>query len=591
MSSNEKATDSGRSRGRDIALNVGAIAGLICVLAAVASFLFGIKPLIFRSGSMSPDIPTGALALSRATPAAGLQVGDVVSVDNQQGTRITHRVHEIVSSDGSTSVLILKGDANKDADLTPYTVTEADRVFVSVPGLGYVVSWLSSPAAIFLGGALVGGVMVLAFGPGSKRKDDDDSDSGSGSDTDGGTPEAPDPVGPPPAAYAHAYDVPTESFRTQGFSMRRIIPGRALIALGIASITAIGASAVGTAAAFTDNAAGASTIKSAANFFPTPLTTDLDCYSKGTAGFRQVEFWWPTVGNTPLGVPYTYQLIVKKGNTIVRNEHITTPPDGGGWHTRSQFRHSDTAQTYRVEIHTVNGPNMSTGYMAHDIRVATTSDTYCRDSNYLQANPAFENDIYGGIGPASAGGEFLRAAPRGPQFDTADPSGTPITSAQSTTETTESTTAEPSTSAPGTTAAPTATTTAPKTTTSTTQSGTTSTVPSSTQTTATSTEDATLTTTTTTPTPAVLAGAKVSPSGAYTAGRSGSDAVVQDAAGRAVFTSPVPETAALQWDTASDRLWIVDGDVVRYVAAGSWMPVTVDSASGEIPETVAALMK
>lgn len=588
MSSNEKPADSGRSRGRDIALNVGAVAGLICVLAAVASFLFGIKPLIFRSGSMSPDIPTGALALSKTAPAADLKVGDVVSVENQQGTRITHRVHEIVSSDGASAVLILKGDANQDADLTPYTVTETDRVFVSVPGLGYVVSWLSSPAAIFLGGALVGGVMVLAFGPGSKRKDDDDSDT----NADGSAPVSDDVVEAPPAAYGHAYDVPTESFRTQGFSMQRIMPARALIALGIAGLTAIGATTVGTAAAFTDNSAAASTTKSAANFFPTPLTTQVDCYNPGAAGFRKVEVWWPTLGNTPLGVPYTYRVIIKRNSngSEERNVLVTSAPDGNGWHSYSGVRINNTNTGYRIEIHTVNGPKTSTGWAGRNLQASTTLDTLCGGTTG-EANPPFENDIYGGIGPASAGGEFLRAAPRGPQFDTADPSGTPITSAQSTTETTESTTAEPSTSAPGTTAAPTTTTTAPKTTTSTTQPGTTSTVPSSTQTTATSTEDATLTTTATTPTPAALAGAKVSPSGAYTAGKSGSDAVVQDAAGRAVFTSPVPETAALQWDTASDRLWIVDGDAVRYVAAGSWMPVTVDSASGEIPETVAALMK
>ncbi len=58
MSNHENSTESGRLRGREIALNIGAVAGLICVLGAAASFMFGIKPLIFRSGSMSPDIPT-----------------------------------------------------------------------------------------------------------------------------------------------------------------------------------------------------------------------------------------------------------------------------------------------------------------------------------------------------------------------------------------------------------------------------------------------------------------------------------------------------------------------------------------------------
>ena len=590
----EKPAASGRSRGRDLALNIGAVAGLLCVLAAAASFLFGIKPLVFRSGSMSPDIPTGALALAKATPAADLQVGDVVSVENQQGTRITHRVHEIVSSDGTTAVLILKGDANVDADLTPYTVTEADRVFASVPGLGYVVSWLSSPAAIFLGGALVGGVMVLAFGPGAKRKgyDDSDSDAGSGAAGSDPTPQS------PPAAYAHAYDLPTESFRTQGLSMRRILPARAVIALVVAGLTAIGVTTVGTAAAFTDNATAASTIKSVPNFFPTPLTTDLDCYSKGTAGFRQVEFWWPTKGNTPLGVPYTYQLIVKDHNgNIVRNEHITTGPDGNGWHTRSQFRHSATAKTYRVEIHTVNGSVMSTGAMVHNIYIATTSDTYCTGTNYLQANPPFENDIYGGMGPASARVDTANLSAPSPNRDSSgDTPATTTATAQSTTATTESTTPAPSTTAPSTTsgtssAAPssTTTTTAPKTTTSITPPGTTSAEPSATPTTPPSTED-TAGTTTTTPT-AALAGAKVSPSGTYTAGRSGSDAVVRDASGQEVFSTAVSGTAVLQWDTTSDRLWIVDGDRLRYVNPGSWIPVSVDPDSGQVPDAIAALLE
>ncbi|MBM4539360.1 signal peptidase I [Rhodococcus hoagii] len=210
MSNHENSTERGRLRGREIALNIGAVAGLICVLGAAASFMFGIKPLIFRSGSMSPDIPTGALALSKTTLASDLRLGDVVSVNNEQGTRITHRVHEILSSDGAASVLILKGDANKDADISPYTVTEADRVFFSVPALGYVVSWLSSPAAIFLGGALVGGVMVLAFGPGSNPRDSDPVSR----DVDGlmVADESPEPN--QHAALHSGFDAPTESFRT-----------------------------------------------------------------------------------------------------------------------------------------------------------------------------------------------------------------------------------------------------------------------------------------------------------------------------------------------------------------------------------------
>ncbi|NMM84408.1 signal peptidase I [Rhodococcus sp. SRB_17] len=158
------------SRGKEIALNVAAVAGLICIIATLASLLFGIKPLVFRSGSMEPEISTGALALAKTVPASDLAVGDVISVDNDQGVRITHRVVELESAGGDTVLATLKGDANNVADQMPYTITEADRVFFSVGGLGYVVAWLSSPLAIFLGGGLVGAVLVIAFGRTKDRR-------------------------------------------------------------------------------------------------------------------------------------------------------------------------------------------------------------------------------------------------------------------------------------------------------------------------------------------------------------------------------------------------------------------------------------
>ncbi|WP_336793972.1 signal peptidase I [Gordonia malaquae] len=153
-----------RSR-RELALNVGAILGLICIVVAIGSMLFGITPLVFRSGSMSPDIPTGSLALARTVDATDLRIGDVVSVDNEVGTRITHRVVAIENAGDGAVSLTLKGDANRVPDPSPYLVTEADRVIGSVPILGYAAAWLSSKTAIFIGGIVAGALLMLAFGP------------------------------------------------------------------------------------------------------------------------------------------------------------------------------------------------------------------------------------------------------------------------------------------------------------------------------------------------------------------------------------------------------------------------------------------
>ncbi|OQQ31347.1 signal peptidase I [Prescottella equi] len=181
MSENAVTTPSAPSsaahKAREVALTVGAVAGLICIVATVAALLFDVKPLIFRSASMSPAITTGSIALARTVPATDLTVGDVVSVENAQGTRITHRVYEIQQQYGDTSVVTLKGDANTEPDVEPYAITEADRVFWSAGGLGYVAAWLSSSTAIFLGGALVGALLVIVARPSPGRRADIQSDA------------------------------------------------------------------------------------------------------------------------------------------------------------------------------------------------------------------------------------------------------------------------------------------------------------------------------------------------------------------------------------------------------------------------------
>lgn len=170
-----------RDRVRELILNVGAVVGLVCIVVAALSMLLGVTPLVFRSGSMSPEIPTGSLALARSVPASEIAVGDVVSVDNQQGVRITHRVVDLAAAPADSGVVAtLQGDANPVPDVSPYVFDHADRVFFHIPAIGYAVGWLTSPVAIFFGGALVGAVVVLAAGYGpaprrAERPEDDDN--------------------------------------------------------------------------------------------------------------------------------------------------------------------------------------------------------------------------------------------------------------------------------------------------------------------------------------------------------------------------------------------------------------------------------
>ncbi|RKS18157.1 signal peptidase [Arthrobacter sp. AG1021] len=172
MRNQERSKPSARQGNRlqRLALNAGAFLGSLCLLMTLAALLFGLKPLVFVSGSMGPGIPAGSLGLAVPTPVEDVAVGDVVSVVTSDDVRVTHRV-----AAKTEAGLILKGDANPVADLHPYAVDSADKLLVSFPGVGYLVSWLSQPWAYFLGGLLCAYLLYVAFfkrdGAGKRLKD------------------------------------------------------------------------------------------------------------------------------------------------------------------------------------------------------------------------------------------------------------------------------------------------------------------------------------------------------------------------------------------------------------------------------------
>ncbi|MBJ7290917.1 signal peptidase I, partial [Williamsia sp.] len=149
----------------EIALTVGAIAGLLCVVTAIVGVSFGLSPLVFRSESMSPEIDVGDVAIARSVPASDVSVGDIVSVSRADGTRITHRVVSVDSRVGNSTTMTLRGDANNVVDSAPYTVTTVDRVVFDIPKLGYVLSWFANPFSWAIATLLTLGLLWAAFRP------------------------------------------------------------------------------------------------------------------------------------------------------------------------------------------------------------------------------------------------------------------------------------------------------------------------------------------------------------------------------------------------------------------------------------------
>ena len=154
-------------------LNLAAVGGVICIVLVILAYCFDITLIMFKTGSMSPTIPTCSLALVREIPASDISVGDVVTVDRAGKLPVTHRVTSVddgaAGAAGPQRTITMQGDANLSEDPEPYTVSTVRIVLASVPGLAAVVIWFSNPWV--LGGLTLScSVLVMwAFWPRSDR--------------------------------------------------------------------------------------------------------------------------------------------------------------------------------------------------------------------------------------------------------------------------------------------------------------------------------------------------------------------------------------------------------------------------------------
>lgn len=155
----------------DWLLNILAVCGVVCIAAVVAAFAFNITLIMFRTGSMSPTIPTGSLAVVREIPASDIVVGDITTVDREGQLPVTHRVTSVEPAGGSTYVIRIKGDANTNEDPHPYVVEHVRKVHWVVPGLGYLVARAQQPWVMALMTVAVAMLVTWAFWPRKSRQE------------------------------------------------------------------------------------------------------------------------------------------------------------------------------------------------------------------------------------------------------------------------------------------------------------------------------------------------------------------------------------------------------------------------------------
>lgn len=120
----------------------GALAALTMLL--VLPGLFGIHPLIVRSGSMEPVYPVGSLVYVKNVEQEVLREGQTVTFYlPDEETLVTHRIVEV---DKENHVIYTKGDANdlEDGVATPFSRI-VGQPFFCIPLLGFLAGYLSNP--------------------------------------------------------------------------------------------------------------------------------------------------------------------------------------------------------------------------------------------------------------------------------------------------------------------------------------------------------------------------------------------------------------------------------------------------------------
>lgn len=147
---------------REVLLTCAALGGVVCIVFAIAAFSGGYSLMLFKTGSMSPTIPAGSVALVQRIPAEDVRVGDIVTIDRTDMLPITHRITGI--GDGSTPterVITMRGDANPSDDPLPYTVDSVRIVRGSIPHLAPVIVQAGNPWV--LGGLTVGAALLVSW--------------------------------------------------------------------------------------------------------------------------------------------------------------------------------------------------------------------------------------------------------------------------------------------------------------------------------------------------------------------------------------------------------------------------------------------
>lgn len=151
----------------DILIIIGIIAGLLLIYLGLRFFLATDTPIVvIASGSMSPALEVGDLAVVQGVSSSDIQIGDMIVFDSPEGVRTIHRVTQMQTLLNGTILFKTKGDANPSEE--SYWTSEKDvhgRVIFRIPYIG----WLALIPAIPITIVVILLIIILLW-PENRRK-------------------------------------------------------------------------------------------------------------------------------------------------------------------------------------------------------------------------------------------------------------------------------------------------------------------------------------------------------------------------------------------------------------------------------------
>lgn len=124
------------------------------VVLLIGVRLIGFTPYVVLSGSMEPKFHVGSVVYVRDVEEDEIEVGDAITYYMADGDLVV--THEVIEIDEDNGLYYTQGIANDTADGTPATMeTIIGKAYFTIPYLGYVSTYVTSPPWIYIIVALV----------------------------------------------------------------------------------------------------------------------------------------------------------------------------------------------------------------------------------------------------------------------------------------------------------------------------------------------------------------------------------------------------------------------------------------------------